>query len=304
MINSNIEFETRNVFVALVGKPNVGKSSILNKLVGEKVAIVTSKPQTTRTKITGILTQDTLQYVFMDTPGIHTARTKLGERMVKASAGSIADVDVGVMIFEPYGELTPSEQSLIADIKKKKLAAIAVINKTDTLRKEADLENRKVLLTELGVFKEVLTTSALQGKGVQELLEKLSEYGEFGPHYFPEDSYTDMPEKALVAEIIREKMLTNLYEEIPHGVAITVDSFKERPNGKKIDMEINIFCEKKSHKGMIIGKDGAMLKKIATEARIDCEDFLGVRVNLKCWVKIKSDWRDNEFLLNNFGFKK
>lgn len=296
--------ETKSLFVALIGRPNVGKSSLLNRLVGEKVAIVTSKPQTTRTRITGILTRGAVQYVFLDTPGIHRPRTRLGERMTKAAVQSIAEVDVAVMLFEPYGELTQAEQGLLDDVRAKKVPAIAAVNKTDTLKKEADFAARAEFLRSLELFDDVLALSVREDKGCEELLEKLAQYAVPSPHYFPDDAYTDMPEKALVAECVREKMLLHLREEIPHGTAVTVERFKERPGGELIDIDINIYCEKKSHKGIIIGKGGQTLKKIASEARAECEEFLGARVNLQCWVKIKDDWRDNDFLLNNFGFQK
>ncbi|MEG2596050.1 MAG: GTPase Era [Ruthenibacterium sp.] len=295
---------TKSIFVAIVGKPNVGKSSLLNELVGEKVAIVTAKPQTTRTKITGILTRDPIQYVFLDTPGIHRARTKLGERMTKATTESVAEVDAVLMLFEPYGPLTEAEETLIAGIRAKKAPAIAIINKTDLLRKEDDCAMREQMLKELDCFEAIVPISVYEKKGCAELLAMLAPYAIDSPHYFPDDAYTDMPEKALVAEILREKLLLNLREEIPHGTAVTVESFKERENKNIIDIDANIYCEKKSHKGMVIGKGGLMLKKIVSEARTDCEEFLDAKVNLKCWVKIKDDWRDNEFLLNNFGFRK
>ena len=299
-----MSFDTKSVFVALVGRPNVGKSSLLNLLVGEKVAIVTSKPQTTRTRITGILTKGPVQYVFLDTPGIHLPRTKLGERMTKAAAESVAEVDVVAMLFEPYGELTEAEQKLVEEIRSRHARAVAVINKTDTLRQKADLAVREEFLKQLGVFETILATSVYEDEGSDELLRVLAGYAEESPHYFPEDAYTDMPEKALVAEVVREKLLLNLRDELPHGCAVVVERFKERPGQDLIDIDVNIYCEKKSHKGMIIGKQGAMLKKIASAARLDCESFLGVRVNLQCWVKVKDDWRDNDFLLNNFGFSK
>ena len=299
-----MSFDTKSVFVALVGRPNVGKSSLLNLLVGEKVAIVTSKPQTTRTRITGILTKGPVQYVFLDTPGIHLPRTKLGERMTKAAAESVAEVDVVAMLFEPYGELTEAEQKLVEEIRSRHARAVAVINKTDTLRQKANLAVREEFLKQLGVFETILATSVYEDEGSDELLRVLAGYAEESPHYFPEDAYTDMPEKALVAEVVREKLLLNLRDELPHGCAVVVERFKERPGQDLIDIDVNIYCEKKSHKGMIIGKQGAMLKKIASAARLDCESFLGARVNLQCWVKVKDDWRDNDFLLNNFGFSK
>ena len=295
---------TASVFVALVGRPNVGKSSLTNRLVGEKVAIVTSKPQTTRTRITGIVTRQPVQYVLLDTPGIHKPRTKLGERMSKTATGSITDVDVTLMLFEPYGELNEAELGLVADIKASHGPAVAVINKTDTLKAKTDLAVRAQQLNELGVFDQVRAISVKDDEGCEELFEVLAAYAQEGPHYFPEDAYTDMPEKALVSEIIREKMLLNLYDEIPHGIAVTVERFKERPDRNIIDIDVNIYCERKSHKGMVIGKGGQMLKKIATQARLDCEEFLGAKVNLQCWVKVKDDWRDSDFLLNDFGFRE
>lgn len=294
--------QTSSVFVALVGRPNVGKSSLTNRLVGEKVAIVTSKPQTTRTRITGIVTKGEVQYVLLDTPGIHIPRTKLGQRMSRAATDSVADVDVSLMLFEPYGEFTEAENQMIEALKG--TPCIAIVNKTDTIKKSVDLTLRTVKLQELKVFDQVLTTSVKEDKGCEELFAVLDTYAEEGPHFFPADAYTDLPEKALVSEIVREKMLLNLYEEIPHGIAVTVERFKEREGKNIIDIDVNIYCEKKSHKGMIIGKGGQMLKKIGSEARIDCEDFLSTKVNLQCWVKVKDDWRDSDFLLNDFGFRQ
>ena len=284
-------YDTSSVFVAVIGRPNVGKSSLTNLLVGEKVAIVTSKPQTTRTRITGVITRGPLQYVLLDTPGVHKARNKLGKRMDKTASDSIADVDVSMMLFEPYGALNESEMVLVDMLRSSGGPAIAVINKTDLVKEPADLEARKEELKALGVFDEVL-------------FDALSRYAVEGPHYFDDDAYTDMPEKELVAEVIREKALLFMRDEIPHGIAVVVERFKERPGTDLIDIDVNIYCERESHKGMVIGKGGAMLKKIASAARADCEEFLGCRVNLQCWVKVKSDWRDNEFLLNNFGFKQ
>lgn len=298
------KIKERSVFVALVGRPNVGKSSILNSVVGEKVAIVTAKPQTTRTQIKGIVTKGALQYVFMDTPGIHKARTRLGERMVHYSARSVADVDVAVMVFEPYQELTEAEERLIEEIRRQHTPAVAVLNKADVLKRAEDGEKLAARLMGYGIFDRVFLTSVKDQTGLDELMDGLSAYAVESPHFFSDDAYTDMPEKVLVAEVVREKMLTHLYDEIPHGTAVTVERFKERPNSDIIDIDVNIYCEKKSHKGIIIGKGGGMLKKIATEARLECETFLDTRVNLQCWVKIKDDWRDNEALLKNLGFGK
>lgn len=296
--------QTRSVFAAIVGRPNVGKSSLVNRLVGEKVAIVTAKPQTTRTRVTGVLTVGELQYVFLDTPGIHRARTLLGQRMVKAAQDSLADGDVIAMLFEPYGALNEAELALVEEIRRAGAPAVAVISKCDTLKKKDDLLPRMQQLRQLEVFGEILPLSTQDGTGLEELLALLAKHAAPGPHYFPADSYTDMPEKALVAELVREKLLLNLRDEIPHGTAVTVERFHERPDKPLVDIDVNIYCEKKSHKGMIIGKGGAMLKKIASAARADCEAFLGAQVNLQCWVKVKDDWRDNEYLLKNFGFGK
>ena len=296
--------EEDRIPVAIIGRPNVGKSSLTNLLVGEKVAIVTSKPQTTRTRITGVITRGPLQYVLLDTPGVHKARNKLGKRMDKTASDSIADVDVSMMLFEPYGALNESEMVLVDMLRSSGGPAIAVINKTDLVKEPADLEARKEELKALGVFDDIYTISVRDNDGCEVLFDALSRYAVEGPHYFDDDAYTDMPEKELVAEVIREKALLFMRDEIPHGIAVVVERFKERPGTDLIDIDVNIYCERESHKGMVIGKGGAMLKKIASAARADCEEFLGCRVNLQCWVKVKSDWRDNEFLLNNFGFKQ
>lgn len=296
-------YDTSSVFVALVGRPNVGKSSLTNRLVGEKVAIVTSKPQTTRTRITGVITRGPIQYVLLDTPGVHKARTKLGKRMDKTASDSMSDVDVTMMLFEPYGALNESEQMLVDSLRVRG-AAIAIINKTDLIKDPADLEARKEEIKNLGVFDDVYAVSVRSDEHCEELFDVLSRYAVEGPHYFDDDAYTDMPEKELVAELIREKALLFMRDEIPHGIAVVVERFKERPDRDIVDIDVNIYCERESHKGMVIGKGGAMLKKIASAARMDCEDFLGCRVNLQCWVKVKADWRDNEYLLNSFGFKQ
>ena len=288
----------------VIGRPNVGKSSLTNRLVGEKVAIVTSKPQTTRTRITGVVTRGPLQYVLLDTPGVHKAHNKLGKRMDKTASDSIADVDVSMMLFEPYGALNEPEMVLVDALRSSGGPAIAVINKTDLVKEPADLEARKAELKELGVFDAIYTVSVRADDHCEELFDALSQYAVEGPHYFDDDAYTDMPEKELVAEVIREKALLYMRDEIPHGIAVVVERFKERPGTDLVDIDVNIYCERESHKGMVIGKGGAMLKKIASSARADCEEFLGCRVNLQCWVKVKADWRDNEFLLNNFGFKQ
>lgn len=292
-----------SVFVALVGRPNVGKSSLTNYLVGEKVAIVTKKPQTTRSRITGVITKGPMQYVLMDTPGIHAARNKLDARMTQTAAASLKDVDVTMMLFEPAGEFTDAELTMVKALQKGG-PAIAVINKVDLLDNFAALEARKKQLEEFGCFDHIVTISAKDGTGCDELFAMLKPYGNEGPHYFDDDAFTDMPEKELVAELVREKALLFLREEVPHGIAVVVERFKERPDKDLIDIDVDIYCERKSHKGMIIGKGGQMLKKIASAARMDIEELLGVKVNLQCWVKVREDWRDNELQLNSLGFAK
>ena len=292
-----------SVFVALVGRPNVGKSSLTNYLVGEKVAIVTKKPQTTRSRITGVITKGPVQYVLMDTPGIHAARNKLDARMTQTAAASLKDVDVTMMLFEPAGEFTDAELTMVKALQKGG-PAIAVINKVDLLDSFAALEARKKQLEEFGCFDHIVTISARDGTGCDELFAMLKPYGNEGPHYFDDDAFTDMPEKELVAELVREKALLFLREEVPHGIAVVVERFKERPDKDIIDIDVDIYCERKSHKGMIIGKGGQMLKKIASAARMDIEELLGVKVNLQCWVKVREDWRDNELQLNSLGFAK
>lgn len=292
-----------SVFVALVGRPNVGKSSLTNYLVGEKVAIVTKKPQTTRSRITGVITKGPVQYVLMDTPGIHAARNKLDARMTQTAAASLKDVDVTMMLFEPAGEFTDAELTMVKALQKGG-PAIAVINKVDLLDSFAALEARKKQLEEFGCFDHIVTISAKDGTGCDELFAMLKPYGNEGPHYFDDDAFTDMPEKELVAELVREKALLFLREEVPHGIAVVVERFKERPDKDLIDIDVDIYCERKSHKGMIIGKGGQMLKKIASAARMDIEELLGVKVNLQCWVKVREDWRDNELQLKSLGFAK
>ena len=292
-----------SVFVALVGRPNVGKSSLTNYLVGEKGAIVTKKPQTTRSRITGVITKGPVQYVLMDTPGIHAARNKLDARMTQTAAASLKDVDVTMMLFEPAGEFTDAELTMVKALQKGG-PAIAVINKVDLLDNFAALEARKKEIEDFGCFDHIVTISAKDGTGCDDLFAMLKPYGNEGPHYFDDDAFTDMPEKELVAELVREKALLFLREEVPHGIAVVVERFKERPDKDLIDIDVDIYCERKSHKGMIIGKGGQMLKKIASAARMDIEELLGVKVNLQCWVKVREDWRDNELQLNSLGFAK
>ena len=294
--------QTKSGFIAIVGRPNVGKSSLMNALVGEKIAIVSDKPQTTRNRITGVLTRGETQLVFLDTPGVHKSRTKLGDYMNRQVTSSVADVDLIVFVTEANRPLNEAEKKLIASFRG--MPAVAVLNKIDLLDAPEEMLRKIAEVAGAYEFDEIVPVSVLKNDGLDGLLEILLRYAEEGPHFFEDDAMTDQPERVIVAEIIREKMLLNLYDEVPHGIAVTVERFKERPDRDIIDIDVNIYCERKSHKGMIIGKGGQMLKKIATQARLDCEDFLGARVNLQCWVKIKDDWRDSERLLNDFGFQQ
>ncbi len=293
---------TKNLFVAIIGRPNVGKSSLLNKLVGEKVAIVSEKPQTTRNRITGILTKDELQYVFVDTPGLHKAKTKLGKFMVKQVSEGVADVDAVVMVTESVGKITTVEKMICENITNMGLPSILAVNKIDLLEDKAEVLPKLQEFSELCEFDSIIPLSALLEDGIDILMDELSKFAQPGPHFFPEDSMTDQPERVIVSEIVREKILLNMRDEIPHGTAVVVEKMKEREGKDIVDIDVNIYCEKESHKGMIIGKKGAMLKKIASEARTEAEAFLDIKINMTCWVKVKEDWRDSDSLLKNFGF--
>ncbi len=292
---------TKTAFIAIVGKPNVGKSSILNKLLGQKIAIVSDKPQTTRTRIMGVLTEGETQLIFTDTPGFHKPKNKLGEKMVKAVGDSISGVDACLFVVEPTGELKENELELIEKIKKCKIPAVLAINKIDLLNDKSVLIKRINELTALHHFTAVVPLSAVKNDGVDVLLSELSSLAFESEHFFPEDTLTDQPERVLVSEIIREKMLRLLDKEIPHGVAVSVEKMRERPGRDLIDIEAIIYCEKESHKGIIIGKKGATLKRISTYARQDMEKFFSCQINLQCWVKVKEDWRNREGLIRNFG---
>ena len=293
---------TKFAFIAIVGKPNVGKSSLLNTLLGEKIAIVSSKPQTTRTRITGVLTEDIYQWVFLDTPGFHKPKTKLSGHMNKVVTDSIADVDLILFVVEPMGKLTPEENSLIEQFKARRLPVILVINKTDLIDKE-QLLARIAEISALYDFEAVVPVSVTENEGISTLMDELRVHTEEGPHFFPEDTLTDQPERAIAAEIIREKILRNMRDEIPHGTAVSIEKMREREDGGILDIEATIYCERDSHKGMIIGKGGAMLKKIGSDARADLEAFLDVKVNLKCWVKVRDDWRNSEKAIKQVGLR-
>lgn len=294
---------TKTAFIAIVGCPNVGKSSILNRLLGQKIAIVSEKPQTTRTRITGILTEGETQLVFTDTPGFHKPRTKLGENMVRAVSDSIADVDACLFVIEPAGELREKELELIDRFKKERIPVILAINKVDTIPEKETLMARILEVSQKFEFEAIVPMSAKSGENFEALLSELRKLAQPSVHFFPDDTLTDQPERVIVSEILREKMLRLLDKEIPHGTAVSIEKMREREDTDLIDIDAVIYCEKESHKGIIIGKKGAMLKRISTRAREDMERFLCCRVNLQCWVKVKEDWRNREGLIRNFGLE-
>ncbi|MBQ9249704.1 MAG: GTPase Era [Oscillospiraceae bacterium] len=286
--------------ITVCGRPNVGKSTLTNALVGEKVAIVSNKPQTTRNRITAIVSRGDTQFVLMDTPGFHKPRTRLGDYMVNVVKESVTDVDCVLLLVEPIASIGPQEEALIERLKQTGAPAILVINKIDTVDKTRLLEVMAVYSAAYA-FDAILPISARTGDGLDELLDELEKYAEEGPHLFPEDMITDQPERQICAELVREKLLKCLDKEIPHGTAVEVTRFHERDDGI-IDLEVTIYCEKDSHKGIIIGKKGAMLKKIGELARTDIEEFMGAKVYLQTWVKVKENWRDSAAQLRNFGF--
>ena len=292
---------TKSAMVTICGRPNVGKSTLTNALVGEKVAIVSDKPQTTRNRITAIIERGETQFVLMDTPGFHKPRTKLGDYMVNVVRESVADVDLVLLIAEPVAVIGPQEQSLIERIKESKVPAILLINKIDMVEKTKLLEVIAAYSSAFD-FDAVIPISAKNGDGLEELLEEMDKYACEGPHLFPDDMITDQPERQICAELLREKLLKSLDKEIPHGTAVEINRFKEREDGV-VEIEATIYCEKESHKGIIIGKKGAMLKKIGMLAREDMEKFLDAKVFLQTWVKVKDNWRDSETVLRNFGFR-
>lgn len=288
-------------FVSLVGRPNVGKSTLMNRLIGEKIAIISNKPQTTRNRVQSILTKDDFQIVFIDTPGIHRPRHKLGEYMVKSAETTLNEVDAVLMLIEPMDKILETDRLIIEKFAKVKSPVILVINKIDTVERERVFkvidEYRK-----LYDFAEIVPISAFEGTNTDELLSVIRKYLPEGPQYFPSDMVTDQPERQIASEIIREKALRLLEDEIPHGIAVEITEMKKRKEGNLVDVRATIFCEKDSHKGIIIGKHGDMLKKIGTKARRDIERLLGSPIYLELWVKVKKDWRDSDFLLKNFGY--
>ena len=288
-------------FVAVIGRPNVGKSTLLNRFVGEKVAIVSNKPQTTRNKIQGIITGDNHQIIFIDTPGIHMPKTRLAENMVKTAESAARGVDVILFMIEPKANVK-ADIELAEKLLRAKTPVFLVINKTDAVPKPDLL---KVIAAYKDYnFSEIVPMSALKGENADNLMETVLKYLPSGPRYFPDDAYTDKPEKFIVAELIREKALYLLQDEIPHGIAVEVTSMKERPKRPMIDVEATIYCEKESHKGIVIGKNGAVLKQIGTKARVDVARLLDCEINLQLWVKVKENWRDSDFYIRNFGLKQ
>ena len=292
---------TKTAFIAIVGKPNVGKSSLLNRLLGAKIAIVSSKPQTTRTKIMGVLTLDETQLVFTDTPGFHKPHNKLGEHMNTAVGDSIGGTDAALFVVEPSGELDQKELELIQKFRQEKLPVILVINKIDMVKEKKELLSRIISLTKLYDFTAVVPVSAAQGDGVDELIDEMKALCVESPHFFPDDTLTDQPERVLAAEMIREKILRLMDKEVPHGIAVAIEKMHEREGRNILDVEATIYCERETHKGMIIGKNGSMLKNISTYARQDLEKFFDIKVNLHTWVKVKENWRNKEGLIRNFG---
>ncbi len=293
--------KTTSAFIAIVGKPNVGKSSILNKIIGQKIAIVSDKPQTTRTKISGIITKDEMQLVFIDTPGLHKPKNTLGEYMVKAVNEGMADVDCCLLVVEANTKITPAEEELIAKFKKRNLKAVLAINKVDLLKDKEELFEIIKNYTDLFDFQAVVPVSAKTKDGLDVLLEELEKFAVPSVHFFDENSFTDQPERVITAEMIREKLLRCLDKEVPHGIAVDIERFAEREMADILDIDAAIYCERQSHKGIVIGKGGQTLKKIGTMARHDLENFFEIKVNLKLWVKVKENWRTSNSIIHGLG---
>ena len=290
-------------FVAIIGRPNVGKSTLMNHLIGQKIAITSKKPQTTRNKIQTVYTCEDGQIIFLDTPGIHKAKNKLGEYMVNVAEQTLKDVDVILWLVEPTTYIGAGEKHIAEQLQKTSLPVILVINKVDTVKKEDILQvidNYRKLYD----FAEIIPASALRGQNTKDIVNSLFKYMPYGPMFYDEDTVTDQPQRQIVAEIIREKALHALDEEIPHGIAVTIEKMRERKGQHIVDISAVIYCERDSHKGIIIGKQGSMLKKIGSNARFEIEKMLEERVNLKIWVKVKKDWRDSDTLMKNFGYNK
>lgn len=287
-------------FVTLIGRPNVGKSTLMNQLIGQKIAITSNKPQTTRNKIQTVLTTDEGQIIFVDTPGIHKAKNKLGEYMVNVAERTLNEVDVVLWLVEPSTFIGAGEKHIIEQLEKSKTPVVIVINKIDMVKKEEILPCIAAYQKACGSFAEIVPLSARSGENTDELIKVIMKYLPYGPQFYDEDTITDQPERQIVAEIIREKALHSLSEEIPHGIAVAVESMKYKR--RLVDIEATIVCERDSHKGIIIGKQGAMLKKIGSTARFELEKMLDKKVNLKLWVKVQKNWRDSDFQMKNFGY--
>ena len=295
--------DTKIEFITIVGCANAGKSSLLNALVGEKIAMVSNKPQTTRTRITGLVTEGETQYVFMDTPGVHKAKNKLGEHMNKAVKESVTDVDLILMVVDAAKKVSEIDKDIIKGLRKND-NVLLIINKIDLIKDKENIAVKIAELTELYDFNAVIPISVIENDGIDIVWDEIKKYVVNGPHYFPDDSLTDQPERVLAGEIIREKILNLMHDEVPHGIAVTVEQMSERVNKNDediLDISAVIYCERDSHKGMVIGKGGAMLKKIGKLSREDLESFFEIKVNLQCWVKVKEDWRNKEGLIRNFG---
>ena len=296
-----MEADKKSGFVTLIGRPNVGKSTLMNRLIGQKIAITSNKPQTTRNKIQTVYTCEQGQIVFLDTPGIHKAKNKLGDYMVNVAQHTLSEVDVILWLVEPSTFIGAGERHIIEQLKKTKTPVILVINKTDTVKREEILTFIFEYTNEL-FFAEIVPVSALKGDNTQDLIDSIFKYLPYGPMFYDEDTVTDQPQRQIVSELIREQALRCLDEEIPHGIAVSIDQMKWRADDSIVDIDATIVCERDSHKGIIIGKGGSMLKKIGSRARKEIEDLLETQVNLKLWVKVKKDWRDSDFLLKNFGY--
>ena len=295
---------TKTAMITVCGRPNVGKSSLTNALVGEKIAIVSKKPQTTRNRIYGVVNRGDTQFVLLDTPGLHKPRSRLGDYMVKVVRESLSAVECALLLVEPIAHVGEPERILLRRIEEEQLPVVLCINKIDTVEKKEDLLAVIAAYSEVyDGFDAIIPLSARTGDGLEELLAQLQNYAQEGPQLFPDGMTTDQPDAQVCAEIVREKMLQCLDKEIPHGTAVEVTRFSERDSGI-IDLDVTIYCEKASHKGIIIGKNGQMLKKISTDARKDCERFMGTKVFLQTWVRVKENWRDSDFMISNFGYHK
>jgi len=305
MATDSNKASTKSAFIAIIGVPNVGKSTLINRIIGKKVSIVSNKPQTTRNRVMGVKTEGETQLVFLDTPGAHRPRTRLGEFMIKSINEAVSGVDAAVLVTQVSGQISPEERSLLKQCKAQRIPVILAINKIDKVsNKPAILEAIDQWRNEFD-FSAIIPISALNGDGVDELVSELNKFAVESPHFFPDDVVSDQPERIIASELIREKMLHLLKYEVPHGVAVVIENIGERQSGDRVIMDIEaiIYCERETHKGIIIGKNGSMLKEIGTLARLEMEEFFGAKVNLKCWVKVKEDWRNRVGLIQSFGYK-